>query len=713
MSLRGMRIRRHRREAIQMIVETSLRSRYRVLCRSRGAVTWAGVLVALLGVSRALPLDGVGLWLRLTAATAIVLLPGAAIAVKLELPAASTAISGALALLAVALAIMFAFRSSLWLALLLYCAGGAAAVAVASRLPAVPRPRHLALGSLTGLGFGALLWPVAGVLTGDALFHLARVRKLAAFGGLSLSSVDEFRDGGLHPGYAFPLWHGFLAVVARVAHVDPTAVVLHEASVLAPFAILVAFEAGRAVFDSAATGAAAAIAQVSSVAIAPGHGGAYVSLALPATAARQILVPAVLALGFQHARKQPDGRDGRLAPRLLAIGAAGSALALAHVTYALFLAIALVGTLVVRSLFDRRDAAVLAVRAGAFAAATGAVLAWLAPLAATTRSHNASCSEIDRAFVNYGGQIVHKSCSDYRLAPEVVARSGAIAVAALLLVPLAAFAARRRWSALVLGATLAILICVLPTWIFPRFADVVSISQARRAAGFLPLPFALAGGATVLAWFLGRWTLALALASGIALEIVYPGSFAPTLAPGLPAFPTWVALFGGLLALFTAAIVRPARSFERTGPLPLLSVALFTIPVAVAGFLHWTPLATSDPNGVSAGIRQTLARPPLRGSIVFSDPGTSYDVAAYAPVYVADAPPPHVADTPANDPYRRRDDAARFLRTGALAIPRRYGACTILLRRPARRKLPLHVLYRDKSFVLYALNPVWRRGACR
>ena len=48
----------------------------------------------------------------------------------------------------------------------------------------------------------------AGRSAGDGLFHLARVRKLDAFGDLSLRAVDEFADGGLHPGYAFPLWHG-------------------------------------------------------------------------------------------------------------------------------------------------------------------------------------------------------------------------------------------------------------------------------------------------------------------------------------------------------------------------------------------------------------------------------------------------------------------------------------------------------------------------
>ena len=82
---------------------------------------------------------------------------------------------------------------------------------------------------LFGAGLGILLWRVAGAIGGDAYFHLARVQKLLAFDDLSLDSANEFPDGGLHPGYAFPLWHGFLALVARVSFLDPSVVVLHEA----------------------------------------------------------------------------------------------------------------------------------------------------------------------------------------------------------------------------------------------------------------------------------------------------------------------------------------------------------------------------------------------------------------------------------------------------------------------------------------------------
>jgi hypothetical protein len=79
-----------------------------------------------------------------------------------------------------------------------------------------------------GLVLCGVVWWASTTLDGDALFHLARARKLDEVPVLSsVNVVDEFRDGGLHPGYAFPLWHGFLALVARLGGVDTALVVLH------------------------------------------------------------------------------------------------------------------------------------------------------------------------------------------------------------------------------------------------------------------------------------------------------------------------------------------------------------------------------------------------------------------------------------------------------------------------------------------------------
>ncbi|HKP18154.1 MAG TPA: DUF6541 family protein, partial [Gaiellaceae bacterium] len=504
-------------------------------------IPWELLALPALGIARLLPETGAGLWLRLAAATACLLLPGALIARALRVPGFSSALAWSLGALFAATAVMFAVHASLSLALILLL------VLAAVALPVVLLRRTgqqggspaatLAVG-VAGLAFGIALWFVMRHLTGgDDLFHLARVRKLDAFGDLSLRSVDEFKDGGLHPGYAFPLWHAFLALVARLAGVDPTRVVLHEASVLVPAAFLVAWEAGKAVFRSAWGALAVLAAQVAMFALAAGGGGAYTALALPATAGRQLLVPVVIALFFAYLAE-------RTWARLATIAVAAGSLALVHPTYALFVLLPLGGFVVARAVLARTDVARGVAGLVGVVVPAAAVALWLRPLADDTASVNPSADEVKRALAHYKGQLDVFSDGSYRLAPEILGRSGAIAVLALFAVPLAAVAAKRRWAALVLGGFVAVLVLMLVPELFERFSDAVSISQARRAAGFVPFGFALAGGAAVLARLLRVAALPIGLAAGIAFQLAYPGDFGYVLGQGGPALATWVALVG-------------------------------------------------------------------------------------------------------------------------------------------------------------------------
>ncbi|HZQ65920.1 MAG TPA: DUF6541 family protein [Gaiellaceae bacterium] len=686
-------------------------------------VPWELTALPAIGIARLLPETGWGLWARLLAATACLLLPGALVVRALTggdrpapvpaLPPFSAALAWSLGAVFVATAVMFAVHSSLWLVLILV-----AAIAVAALVPALRRPSNSLLRgeksagngaglsylpatvgvALSGLAFGVALWFLMRHLTGgDDLFHLARVRKLDELGSLSLRSVDEFRDGGLHPGYAFPLWHSFLALVARLAGVDPTGVVQHEASILVPAAFLVAWEAGAQVFRSAWGGLAVAAAQVAAFALAAGRGGSYTALALPATAGRQVLVPALIALFFAFvARPSP--------PALATVAVSSGTVALVHPTYALFLLLPLVGYALARAILARREVVEGLAGLAAVAVPAGAVALWLRPLAEETVSVDPSATELRRAIVHYGAQLDVFSDGSYRLAPEVVGRSGAIAVAALFAVPLAAFAARRRWAAFVLGGFGAVLLLMLVPDLFTRFADAVSISQARRAAGFVPFAFAVAGGAAVLARVLSVGALPVGLGAGIAFQLAYPGDFGYSLDQGGPALATWVALVGAGAAL-VAGIVLPRRfaELDRAGPVAGLTVLLAVLPVALHGFTHWDERPRTG-RTLTPGLIAALRSEVPKRAVVFSDDSTSYRIAAFAPVYVANALPGHVADTKANRPYERRADARAFFRTGDLAIPHRYGATWLVLNR-ARSKLPLDlpVAYTDAEYVLYRL----------
>ena len=135
-----------------------------------------------------------------------------------------------------------------------------------------------------------------------------------------------------------------------------------------------------------------------------------------------------------------------------------------------------------------------------------------------------------------------------------------------------------------------------------------------------------------------------------------------------------------------------------------LSAALFLAPVIVHGFANWTPERAPAGSELTRGLVHVLRREVPKRAVVYSDAETSYRIAAAAPVYIAVAPPSHVADTTANRPYVRARDARRFLVTGDLAIPRRYRAHYLVVdRRRFRRSFPLPVLYRDRRFFLYRL----------
>lgn len=635
------------------------------------------------------------LYVRLALATTLLLLPGWLVGRAFGLRGPASAIAWTFASLFVAWGATFAVGGDATLALGIHAAFGLVALPFAIRGRHHPGqvPHLWAIGA-AGILFGLALWRVAGAIGGDGLFHLARVRKLLAFDDLSLHAVNEFADGGLHPGYAFPLWHGFLALVAKVAAVDPADVVLHEPSVLVPLALAVAYEAGWLLFRSVSAAGIATAAQVALIGLSPAHGGAYTALALPATGSRQLLAPAVLALAFRAIDSPTRGP-------LASAAVASLALAIVHPTYAMFLWLPFAGFLAVRWLWARSDVPAIGGTLVVLIVPAAAFFAWLLPVIRDTASVAPEAGETARGLRQYAGQLDVWSDSLYALAPEVFGRSGAVAVAALLLLPLAGLAARSRWGAYALGGSLALLVLLLVPWLFTPFSELVSLSQARRAAGFLPFAFAFAGGLGVLSRLLGLWLLPLAGAAGVAFQLLWPGDFDYVLTEGGPALATWVAVAGGV-----AALVYGAQRPRLLRAPAALAAALFLLPIAVHAVANWTPNERRRPIHLTDGLVEAVrVLVPERG-IVFSDLETSYRLAALAPVYVAANPPSHVADTAENRPYERREDVVRFFRTGALAIPARYGAGWLVVDRERFPHLDLGIgepSYRDGRFELYRL----------
>ena len=287
------------------------------------------------------------------------------------------------------------------------------------------------------------------------------------------------------------------------------------------------------------------------------------------------------------------------------------------------------------------------------------------------------------------------------MTPELFVRTGAVAVAALLLIPLAGLAARRRWAAYVVGGSLAVFVVCLVPWLFTPFSDVVSLSQSRRLAGFLPLAFALAGGMGVLARLLGRFVVPLALVAGIVFQALHPGDFGYTLEDGGPAWATWVGVVGAVVALAVGFLGAATARAHRRARRPVSSCCRRTSTGSRTGARRRRGRRTSSRTGSSAAVRE---RVPV-GAVVYSSPEPSYRLGAYAPIRVCLNPKNHVADTIENRPRERVRAYLRFRLTGDLSIPRACGATWLLVDKERLRFEPdLEPAYRDARWTLYRLG---------
>jgi hypothetical protein len=216
----------------------------------------------------------------------------------------------------------------------------------------------------------------------------------------------------------------------------------------------------------------------------------------------------------------------------------------------------------------------------------------------------------------------------------------------------------------------------------------------------LPFAFAFAGGMGVLARLVGPLLLPLALGSGMFLQIVYPGDFEYVLREPAPAWIAWFSALGAVVALVVGFVRR--RPALETGA--SLAAAAFLVPVFGGGLLDWNRPGPAEIATLTPGLVAALQDEIPPGAIVYSDAETSFRLAAFAPVYIAVAPPGHVADTEENRPYERASDSRRFFRTGDLAIPRGDGAEYVVvdgLRSDLELDLP--VVYSDDRFVVYRL----------
>ena len=161
-------------------------------------------------------------------------------------------------------------------------------------------------------------------------------------------------------------------------------------------------------------------------------------------------------------------------------------------------------------------------------------------------------------------------------------------------------------------------------WIFTPFSDVVSLSQSRRLAGFLPFGIALAGGIGVLARLIGPLVAPVALAGGVALQLLYPGDFGYFLEDGGPAWATWFAVVGCVVALFVGLRGRPP--LERRAA--LASVLLLAPDVRPRAHELEPRRPRDRPNILSDGLIAAVRERVPTGAVVYADPQASYRLGA-------------------------------------------------------------------------------------
>jgi hypothetical protein len=555
----------------------------------------------------------------------------------------------------------------------------------------------LFLGSMAGLAL--LLWLGSWNNVGDAVEHIARMRKITDLSPPAhhLDQLGLLPPGtGLHPGYAFPLWHATGAVIVWITGLEETTMFRFWPAALVPFVALAIYRAGRSMFGCREAGIATFIAYLGLFAFPAGV--YYFSLiSYPGNISIFLFWPLVIDRLFTYLRE--GGREP-----LWTIAAAAFAVSAIHGSYAPFM-ILLVGLFFITRLVIVRDRSELRRMGLAFGFLTVPFLLfliWLFPAADSSASTVSRAGEHFFTIVNRNGSLVSMKA-------DWLTRGGPLAVAALLCVPLASSAMRTRAAAFVASTSAAVILILLVPQIFTPFAHVLSVSQGRRFIFYLPWAFALVGGALILARF--RWyAVAAAFLVGLWLHRVWPGDFHYTLHDPGPGWVAWVAAAGAIVAIVLGALGKLDFRYRNTWALPI--VAAFTIPVAVPGIYHMK-IDRPEPDRINDHLIAAVNKYVTSDDVVLGPPKSAYRLSAQAPVYIVAAAGGHGGDTVKNQHPLRRLEAKEFFDPGTSftrdqAIIDHWGADWVIVRKdiayPRAFLSRFTPVYDDKNWALYPVD---------
>lgn len=551
---------------------------------------------------------------------------------------------------------------------------------------------------------------------GDMMYHASVARKLAELPAPTFANIQLFVDGSLHPGYPAPVWHELWAVTARLTGFDVLTVLWMAAVPAAMFATLaMAGLAEVALRSRIAAAAGAAVFLLSDgLARAPMYGG-ILGTASPTGLTVGVLLPLALScwlLALWHA----DSRARRAAGALLVLSATPAILAV-HVSYIAFLGLVVAGYAVVwavRSPWPRRivrrhlvSGVALALVAATGLAAFAPVLAQLATLDAATDAQAAR-----QEFADFQ-EILVGDVSSYHLRADMLAQFGGLALAGLMCLPLAVLRRREPVAWLLLGAGLFVIGISQLDQLFMAFSSVASVSQSKRLQFAVPHELGLVFGLMLVAhWSARLWSrrrLAPTIAGGGLMMGAAAALFVlawrvdplPRL-NAVPDVPAWAvqATLGLLVAALVWMLAELAvrlRSRDRSQPIdphaPVIvlqrsgcaALAALLCAAAVGVVVPFVPnlrdairerptsaLRAYDLADLDGEVIDAVRRA-ASGTVVVAPPSISLRIAAVAPVYVAVAPPRHVAGTSENR-REERIESARILYGKHAGIPERLRA---------------------------------------
>jgi hypothetical protein len=564
------------------------------------------------------------------------------------------------------------------------------------------RPTPLSLWFIAGVVlFAALTWLGSWVNVGDAVEHIARIRKISELD--PPRSLDELGllppDTGLHPGYAFPLWHAAGALEAWITGLEETYLFRFWPSMLVPFAACAVYSAGRSMFGSRAAGLVTCGAFLGVFAFPAGGDGYFKLLDYPGNVCIFLLWPLVIDRTFTYLRE--GGREP-----ILTVAATSFAVSAIHASYAPFM-IMLIGVfLVVRTVIarDRGELRRLAVMLAAVTVPFLLFLIWLFPIADSASSTVARGRAHFATLVDtHGGLVNMKS--------EWLTRGGPAAIVALLLVPLASAAVRTRAAAFIGGTSAFIILLLITPWFFTPFAEVESISQGRRLIFYLPFAFALTGGALILARF--RYAaVAGALVVSTLLHLRWPGDFGYELSEPGPGWVAWLSALGAVAVLAVGAAGKLNLRFGNGWALPIMIA--FLLPLAVTGIKDMAVLAPERRAGLDQNLVAAVDKYVSRDDLLLGPTKAAYRLSSLAPVYIAAVAGGHGGDTVQNMSKERRHDAAAFFSPGTSQaeledIVRRWHVQWVLVRKdqpyPREFLSRFPPVYDGAVFALYPVDP--------